>query len=72
MFSRIGWAYDLKTPSSEMIRRMVEKRGEGGHYKWDDVTKGTAGVIGQGDGDNFELWGAARGMPEELLMQQEA
>jgi hypothetical protein len=66
MFWRIGWAYDLKTPFSEMICRMEENRGDGGHYKW-----GTAGVIGQGDGDSFELWGAAREMPEEPLIQRE-
>ena len=53
-----------------MIRRMVENRG-GGQYKWGDVRKETAGVIGQGGGDNFELRGAAREMPEEPLRQQE-
>jgi len=53
--SRIGWAHDLKTISSEMIRRLVENRGYGDHYKWGDVEEGTEGVVGQGDGDNFEL-----------------
>jgi hypothetical protein len=73
MFSRTGWAYDLKTPSpsSETIRRMVQSSGEGGHFKWGDVRKGVSGVIGKDDGDNFELLGAARKMSEETLIRQE-
>jgi len=67
LFSRIGWAYDLKTTSSEMIHRLVEKRRDGDYYKWGDVGKGTEGAVGQGDGDNFELWE----MQEETLIQHE-
>lgn len=71
MFSRIGWAYDLKTPSSELIRKLVENRGDGSHYKWGDGRQGAEGVVGQGDGDKFQLWGAAREMPEETLTKEE-
>jgi len=54
-----------------MIRRLVGNRGDGDHCKWVGVGKETAGVGGQGDGGNFELWGAAKEMPEETLIQQE-
>ena len=54
-----------------MIRRLVGKRGDGDHCKGCDVGKGTAGVGRQGDGGNCELWGAAKEMPEETLIQQE-
>lgn len=30
-FARIGWAYDLKSASSELIRRVYEKHGDGSH-----------------------------------------
>uniref|UniRef100_A0A1B6CF47 Fatty acid desaturase domain-containing protein n=1 Tax=Clastoptera arizonana TaxID=38151 RepID=A0A1B6CF47_9HEMI len=30
-FARIGWAYDLKSVSSDMIRRRVERTGDGSH-----------------------------------------
>lgn len=28
MFAKIGWAYDLKQPSKDVIRRTIEKYGE--------------------------------------------
>lgn len=31
MFSKIGWAYDLKQPSKELIKAVIEKRGDGSH-----------------------------------------
>ena len=31
MFAKIGWAYDLKQPSKELIRTVIEKRGDGSH-----------------------------------------
>jgi stearoyl-CoA desaturase (delta-9 desaturase) len=65
MFSRIGWAYDLKTPSPEHIRRLVERRGDGTHHKWGAGRKGTEGITGQVDGDEFQQWGAARELAEE-------
>jgi hypothetical protein len=65
MFSRIGWAYDLKTPSPELIRRLVECRGDGTHYKWGAGRKGTEGITAQIDGDEFQQWGAARELAEE-------
>lgn len=30
-FAKIGWAYDLKTPSKDLIRRTIEKYGDGTH-----------------------------------------
>lgn len=65
MFSRIGWAYDLKAPSSELIRKLVERRGDGSHYKWGAGRKGTECTVGESDGDKFQQWGAARELPEE-------
>lgn len=28
MFAKIGWAYDLKQPSSELVRKTIEKHGK--------------------------------------------
>lgn len=33
-FQKIGWAYDMKAPSSELIQKVVENNGDGSHYKW--------------------------------------
>ncbi|XP_024938272.1 acyl-CoA Delta(11) desaturase isoform X2 [Cephus cinctus] len=33
-FARIGWAYDLKSVSSDMVRRRVERTGDGSHEVW--------------------------------------
>lgn len=30
-FAKIGWAYDLKTVSHEMIQRRIERTGDGTH-----------------------------------------
>lgn len=27
IFAKIGWAYDLKQPSSEMVKRTIDKYG---------------------------------------------
>lgn len=32
--AKIGWAYDLKTVSQEMIKRRVERTGDGTHELW--------------------------------------
>ncbi|EGK96646.1 AGAP013071-PA [Anopheles gambiae str. PEST] len=31
VFAKIGWAYDLKEPSKELVRRTLEKYGDGTH-----------------------------------------
>lgn len=31
LFAKIGWAYDLKEPSKELIRKTAEKYGDGTH-----------------------------------------
>lgn len=33
-FARIGWAYDLKTVSEDVIRKRVDKTGDGSHELW--------------------------------------
>ncbi|CAG9771855.1 unnamed protein product [Ceutorhynchus assimilis] len=33
-FARIGWAYDLKTVSPEMIKKRVQRTGDGSHEIW--------------------------------------
>lgn len=42
-FAKIGWAYDLKTVSSDVVRKRVERTGMNGHVEnkhtswgWDD------------------------------------
>ncbi|XP_065072455.1 acyl-CoA Delta(11) desaturase-like isoform X1 [Ochlerotatus camptorhynchus] len=32
-FAKIGWAYDLKEPSKELVRRTIEKYGDGTHLE---------------------------------------
>ena len=31
MFAKIGWAYDLKEPSAELVKRVIMNRGDGSH-----------------------------------------
>ena len=33
-FAKIGWAYDLKTVSDEIIQKRVERTGDGSHTLW--------------------------------------
>ncbi|XP_066580885.1 acyl-CoA Delta-9 desaturase-like [Prorops nasuta] len=33
-FARIGWAYDLKSVSKDMVQKRVEKTGDGTHEVW--------------------------------------
>lgn len=33
-FAKIGWAYDLKTVSQDVIRRRVQRTGDGSHPIW--------------------------------------
>lgn len=33
-FAKIGWAYDLKTVSDEIIKNRVNRTGDGSHYLW--------------------------------------
>lgn len=39
-FAKIGWAYDLKTVSKEIIKKRVERTGDGTHesntWGWGD------------------------------------
>jgi stearoyl-CoA desaturase (delta-9 desaturase) len=34
MFAKIGWAWDLKQPSQELVRKTIEKHGDGSHPVW--------------------------------------
>ena len=36
-FAYIGWAYDLKQPSKELVQRVVQQLGDGSHTKWGHV-----------------------------------
>lgn len=33
-FAKIGWAYDMKTVSDEIVRNRVKRTGDGSHYLW--------------------------------------
>ncbi|XP_033225912.1 uncharacterized protein LOC117178597 [Belonocnema kinseyi] len=57
MFAKIGWAYDLKVPSKELVRTVVEKRGDGSHPTEEPEPKNIApaenkfvAFIAQGEG----------------------
>ncbi|GLG94785.1 Uncharacterized protein GBIM_01911 [Gryllus bimaculatus] len=34
LFERIGWAYDLKTAPSSLVRRVATRYGDGSHPEW--------------------------------------
>lgn len=62
-FAKIGWAYELKFPSEEMIKTRVNRTGDGNHGKWgwsnsfqEGQTKGeeSAGIWGWGDKDQLK------------------
>ncbi|XP_018058551.1 PREDICTED: acyl-CoA Delta(11) desaturase-like isoform X1 [Atta colombica] len=36
-FAKIGWAYDLKEPSKELVKTVTRKRGDGNHPLWEAV-----------------------------------
>ncbi|KYQ54756.1 Acyl-CoA Delta(11) desaturase [Trachymyrmex zeteki] len=36
-FAKIGWAYDLKEPSKELVKTIVMKKGDGSHSLWETV-----------------------------------
>lgn len=38
-FAKIGWAYDLKQPSQELVKSVIQKRGDGTHPVWGDETE---------------------------------
>ncbi|XP_059612291.1 acyl-CoA Delta-9 desaturase-like [Phlebotomus argentipes] len=33
LFAKIGWAYDLKEPSQELIRKTIARNGDGSHHE---------------------------------------
>ncbi|EFN76589.1 acyl-CoA Delta(11) desaturase [Harpegnathos saltator] len=35
--AKMGWAYDLKQPSRELVMSVVMKRGDGSHHTWDPM-----------------------------------
>lgn len=54
-FAKIGWAYDLKTVSEEIIEKRVKRTGDGSHTVWGSEHKEAENVWGWDDKD----------MPEE-------
>ena len=36
-FAYIGWAYDLKQPSEQLVRKVVQQMGDGSHKNWGHV-----------------------------------
>lgn len=52
-FAKIGWAYDLKTVSEEMIRKRVQRTGDGTHERFSNSTPHSheGDVWGWGDKD---------------------
>lgn len=33
-FAKIGWAYDLKSPSDDLVKQVVLNKGDGSHWSW--------------------------------------
>lgn len=49
LFQKLGWAYDMKQPSKELVRRTLEKYGDGTHESLQGVgAAGTTGSEGRG------------------------
>jgi stearoyl-CoA desaturase (delta-9 desaturase) len=42
LFAQLGWAYDLKTPSEELVRQVAIKHGDGTWRKLHDQPEATA------------------------------
>lgn len=57
LFAKIGWAYDLKTVSSEIIEKRVKRTGDGSHNLWG---------WGDADQDKVELDAAIITHPKKL------
>lgn len=55
VFAKIGWAYDLKQPSRELVKRVAEKHGDGSHPIWGHVEIPENGDLGLLDSDNSSL-----------------
>lgn len=55
VFAKIGWAYDLKQPSRELVKRVAEKHGDGSHPIWGHVEIPENGDLGLLDSDNRSL-----------------
>jgi len=36
-FAKIGWAYDLKQPSEELVKTIAMKKGDGSYLLWEEV-----------------------------------
>jgi len=36
-FEKIGWAYDLKQPSEELVKIIAIKKGDGSYLLWEEV-----------------------------------
>ncbi|KAK9884972.1 hypothetical protein WA026_009204 [Henosepilachna vigintioctopunctata] len=34
VFAKMGWAYDLRQPSLDLVERVARKAGDGSHFKW--------------------------------------
>ncbi|XP_011178184.1 acyl-CoA Delta-9 desaturase [Zeugodacus cucurbitae] len=41
-FHRIGWAWDMKEPSKDLVRRVIDKYGDGTHPTTDQTTETTS------------------------------
>ncbi|XP_044761325.1 acyl-CoA Delta-9 desaturase-like [Coccinella septempunctata] len=39
VFAKLGWAYDLKQPSKELVKKTIEKFGDGSHFEWGQDVK---------------------------------
>ncbi|KAK4883209.1 hypothetical protein RN001_006528 [Aquatica leii] len=37
LFAKIGWAYDLKQPSPELVKKTIQKFGDGTHPTWNEI-----------------------------------
>lgn len=50
-FAKIGWAYDLKTVSHEIIQKRIERTGDGTHLHSHSAGSETTHLWGYGDSE---------------------
>lgn len=56
-FAMLGWAYDLKTVSAEMVKKRVLRTGDGSHRYSKESSKGGKSELIERDVAHFWGWG---------------
>jgi stearoyl-CoA desaturase (delta-9 desaturase) len=58
-FALIGWAYDLKQPSPELVKKVVQQKGDGSHADWGhvkEVPEEAERLLNDGESEEIPLY----------------